>query len=102
MWVIPSNFQTSLAYVPEYLGSTEDLRERAIGPTNVISYVEIEAFAVANMVAAMEAMALYGPQSEDSNNTNGKNRGQLNPAWVAQLMGTTSESIFFAHLVAQS
>lgn len=36
------------------------------------------------------------------NNTNGKNREKLNPAWVAQFMGTTLEKIFFVPLVTQS
>jgi hypothetical protein len=30
---------------------------------------------------------VYGQPDKDSNNTTGKNRGQLNPAWVEQLMG---------------
>lgn len=37
-----------------------------------------------------------------SNNTSGKNQEKLNPAWVAQLMGTTLEKIFFVPLVTQS
>lgn len=39
-----------------------------------------------------------GQPHQESHNTNGKNREQLNPAWVAQLMGTTSAKIFFVHL----
>lgn len=33
---------------------------------------------------------------QDGRNTGGKNRAQLNPAWVLQLMGTTLEKTFFA------
>lgn len=33
--------------------------------------------------------------AKDMNNMNGKRREQLNPAWVAQLMGTTLEQTFF-------
>lgn len=35
---------------------------------------------------------------KDINNIHGKSREQLNPAWVAQLMGTTLEKIFFVPL----
>lgn len=34
-------------------------------------------------------------------NTNGNTREKLNPAWVAQLMGTTLEKIFFVPLATQ-
>lgn len=37
-----------------------------------------------------------------TNNTRGKNEEKLNPAWVAQLMGTTLEKIFFVPLATQS
>lgn len=43
----------------------------------------------------LEVMARSG-QLVQGPNTNGKNPGQLNPAWVAQLMGTTLEKTFFA------
>jgi hypothetical protein len=43
--------------------------------------------------------AVVGQPGKGLNNTNGKNPGQLNPAWVAQLMGTTFERILFVHLV---
>lgn len=43
-----------------------------------------------------------GSAEQENNNTNGKNREQLNPAWVCQLMGTTLERIFFVPLVIQS
>lgn len=36
-----------------------------------------------------------GQLTQGQANTNGKNQGQLNPAWVAQLMGTTLEKTFF-------
>lgn len=44
---------------------------------------------------------LYGLQDKDTTSIYGKNREQLNPAWVAQLMGTTSEKIFFVPLATQ-
>jgi hypothetical protein len=44
---------------------------------------------------------LTGQQDKESINTHGKNRAQLNPAWVAQLMGTTLERIFFVPLATQ-
>lgn len=37
-----------------------------------------------------------------SNSTNGKSQGQLNPAWVAQLMGTTLEMTFFGCMEMES
>jgi hypothetical protein len=40
-----------------------------------------------------------GQQDQVKTNTIGKSRASLNPAWVAQLMGTTSEKIFFVHSV---
>lgn len=40
-----------------------------------------------------------GRQGKDLTSTNGKSQEQLNPAWVAQLMGTTFEQTFFVHMV---
>lgn len=42
-----------------------------------------------------------GQQVQDSPSTHGNPRAQLNPAWVAELMGTTLERIFFVPLVTQ-
>lgn len=42
-----------------------------------------------------------GLQDKDHNSTISKNRAQLNPAWVAQLMGTTLEKIFFVGKVTE-
>lgn len=75
-----------------------------------VAYVEIEAFINFNLVAAMEAekasrttnqqslskMAITGQLHQENSNMNGKNQERLNPAWVAQLMGTTLEQSFFA------
>lgn len=47
------------------------------------------------------AVVIYGLQEETNSNTIGRPREHLNPAWVAQLMGTTLERIFFAHLVTE-
>lgn len=44
------------------------------------------------------SVILNSPLDLDNRNTDGKNRAQLNPAWVAQLMGTTLEKIFFVPL----
>jgi hypothetical protein len=41
-------------------------------------------------------------QGQENNNTRGKNLGQLNPAWVLQLMGTTLEKTFCEWPVMQS
>lgn len=41
---------------------------------------------------------VFGQLDQDNSNMNGKNQEQLNPAWVAQLMGTTLEKIFFVPL----
>jgi hypothetical protein len=49
-----------------------------------------------------EQVLIYGQPDKASINTTGKNRAQLNPAWVAQLMGTTLGKIFFVPLVTQS
>ena len=43
-----------------------------------------------------------GQHDQESNSMNGNNREQLNPAWVAQLMGTTLERTFFVPMVIQS
>ncbi len=48
------------------------------------------------------AVIINGPLVKDASSTNGKSREQLNPAWVAQLMGTTLEKIFFVPLVTAS
>lgn len=45
-----------------------------------------------------EQVLIYGQRDKDTINTTGKSREQLNPAWVAQLMGTTLERIFFVPL----
>lgn len=44
---------------------------------------------------------ISGQQGKESVNTHGKRREQLNPGWVAQLMGTTLEKIFFVPLVTE-
>lgn len=52
-------------------------------------------------VSLTEQIQRVGLQDKESTNTNGKSRAQLNPAWVAQLMGTTLEKIFFVPLATQ-
>lgn len=52
----------------------------------------------------LSAMAIRGeltdgPAGQESDNTTGKNREQLNPKWVALLMGTTLEKTFFVPMV---
>lgn len=42
------------------------------------------------------AVLINGHLDPDSTNNHGKPHGLLNPAWVAQLMGTTLEKTFFA------
>jgi hypothetical protein len=44
---------------------------------------------------------LNGPLARESSNTTGKSQEQLNPAWDAQLMGTTLEKILFVPLATQ-
>lgn len=44
---------------------------------------------------------LAGQQDRMNNSTNGKNPEQLNPAWVAQLMGTTLEKTFFVPMAME-
>lgn len=51
----------------------------------------------------LSAMARLGKmegsqQGKDITSIHGKNRAQLNPAWVAQLMGTTLDRTFFVPL----
>jgi len=41
----------------------------------------------------------FGQADQGKNNTNGKKREQLNPAWVAQLMGTALKKTFFVPMV---
>lgn len=55
-----------------------------------------------NLSAMARRGELASQMAPEIINTNGKNREQLNPAWVAQLMGTTLEKIFFVPLVTQS
>jgi hypothetical protein len=42
------------------------------------------------------------PCHQDPSNSNGKPRAYLNPAWVAQLMGTTIEKTFYACMEMES
>lgn len=44
-------------------------------------------------------MKTFGRQDQGNRNIHGKNREQLNPAWEAQLMGTTLEKTFFVPMV---
>lgn len=44
----------------------------------------------------LDVAVQYFRPRPDSNSTIGKSREQLNPGWVAQLMGTTLEKTFFA------
>lgn len=46
---------------------------------------------------SQQSNSLSGLLRREVTSMNGKSRAQLNPAWVAQLMGTTSGRIFFAH-----
>ncbi|MDX1784075.1 MAG: hypothetical protein R3361_07950, partial [Aequorivita vladivostokensis] len=48
--------------------------------------------------AVEKGLVKNGQLDPKNNNTNGKPKGQLNPEWVAQLMGTTLEQSFFASL----
>lgn len=47
------------------------------------------------------AVLINGQQDKEAINMIGKSREQLNPAWVAQLMGTTLERTFFVPMVTQ-
>ena len=52
-----------------------------------------------NSLSAITRKEVINGQLVQANHKNiGKHRAQLNPAWVAQLMGTTSEKIFFVPL----
>lgn len=53
-----------------------------------------------NMLLGQEVHK-YGQLAPDKPNTTGKSRAQLNPAWVAQLMGTTFGQSFFANLATE-
>lgn len=48
------------------------------------------------------AVIINGQPDQEKSNIHGKSQGQLNPAWVLQLMGTTLEKTFFVPLVTQS
>lgn len=48
---------------------------------------------------AVKQEQINGQPDRDNPSTNGKSQEQLNPAWVAQLMGTTLEKTFFVHMV---
>lgn len=49
----------------------------------------------------LEAVVKFGQQDQEKINTTGKNQEQLNPVWVAQLIGTTLEKIFYVPLVTE-
>lgn len=50
---------------------------------------------------SQQSNSLGGLLRREAINTPGKSREQLNPAWVAQLMGTTLEQTFFGCMVMQ-
>ena len=50
---------------------------------------------------SLSKRAINGQLDQENNNTNGKNSERLNPAWVAQLMGTTLEQSFYANMVTE-
>lgn len=50
---------------------------------------------------AKSGREINGQRAQEKINTISKNRAQLNPAWVAQLMGTTLEKIFFVGKVTE-
>lgn len=54
-----------------------------------------------NSLSAIMRRSVLGPGQllQDPGHTASKNREQLNPAWVAQLMGTTLEKTFFVPMV---
>lgn len=54
-----------------------------------------------NLSAMARRGEMNGQQDKEDFNMNGNILGQLNPAWVAQLMGTTLEKIFFVPLATQ-
>jgi hypothetical protein len=47
---------------------------------------------------AVNRWDIDGQQDRVFSNIHGKSTGKLNPAWVAQLMGTTLEKTFFVPL----
>lgn len=51
---------------------------------------------------SQQSNSLGGLLRKEALSMNGKSREQLNPAWVAQLMGTTAGTTFFVPLVTQS
>ncbi len=57
---------------------------------------------VRNSPCLPASVVISGQQDQTNNHTNGKSLEQLNPAWVAQFMGTATEKIFFVPLVTQS
>jgi hypothetical protein len=52
--------------------------------------------------AIEKGLTKNGLRAPKKNSTPGKPKGQLNPEWVAQLMGTTLEQSFFASMATGS
>lgn len=50
---------------------------------------------------SLSKRAINGQLDPDNSNTSGNNQERLNPAWVAQLMGTTLEQSFFANMAME-
>jgi hypothetical protein len=53
MWILPKNYQLSSAFAQDMVESKEDLTLLEL-KHRVLAYVEIEAFAIANLVNKME------------------------------------------------
>ncbi|SEC45201.1 hypothetical protein SAMN04489761_3031 [Tenacibaculum sp. MAR_2009_124] len=50
---------------------------------------------------SLSKRAINGQLDQEKGNLNGKNTERLNPAWVAQLMGTTLGQSFYANMVTE-
>ncbi|MDY8137594.1 hypothetical protein U0D62_18370 [Aquimarina sp. 2201CG5-10] len=50
---------------------------------------------------SLSRMAINGQLDKGNHSFNGRSQERLNPAWVAQLMGTTLEQNFFANMVTE-
>jgi len=71
--------------------------EKAVRTYPTPTALEAEKTVPSTRQNSLTKMALTGQLHQEGSNTNGNIRGLLNPAWVAQLMGTTLDETFCAY-----
>lgn len=102
LWSTPAAAQSSSAVdVHAFKRNSIPLGTQVMYPTPIAQESEKWSFSVKTQSGkSLTAMAMRGeltdgPHHVEKNNMNGKRHELLNPAWVAQLMGTTLEKTYF-------